>query len=205
MGTIVKDEFSIDVSWLPGSDSSPAVRESAAALRISIGDEAVTRVNDLWSRSVQDQVRVSAYPLAMWVASSWWRLRWEAQPFNREPDLSWRMSHEVPAAGHGFLWPSLTFASDGEQINARCHRSNPLSDEQVLYLSDLNQSISVLRFEKELDSFVELVLAKGSRYKMRRSASDLRPFCRVTGRPRQRLPRDRRFCRDCRRVAECRN
>lgn len=160
MGTIVKDEFSIDVSWLPGSDSSPAVRETAAALRVSIGDEVVTRVNDLWSRSVQDQVRVSAYPLAMWVASSWWRLRWEAQPLNREPDLSWRMSHEVPGAGHGFLWPSLTFASDGEQINARCHRSNPLSDEQVLYLSDLNQSISGLRFEKELDSFVELVLAR---------------------------------------------
>jgi hypothetical protein len=74
-------------------------------LTIRLGEEELTLHEDAWSGSLQPAARVSAYPLAMWVASSWWRLRWEAEPFRNRPALSWQMSHCLPAAGHGFLWP----------------------------------------------------------------------------------------------------
>lgn len=119
-----------------------------------------TRFDDAWSKSIQRIARVSAYPLALWIASSWWRLRWESLPFRTKPDTSWRMAHEMPGAGYGYLWPLLTFASDGETVDAICRPSNPLSAEPVRYVADFRESIQAHAFVKVLDEFVDLVLAR---------------------------------------------
>jgi hypothetical protein len=70
------------------------------------------------------------------------------------------MSHEMPAAGYGFLWPLVTFESDGEEVSAVCRPSNPLLDEPVRYLADFRESVSAWSFEKTLDRFMDLVLAR---------------------------------------------
>jgi hypothetical protein len=70
------------------------------------------------------------------------------------------MSHEMPGAGHGYLWPLVTFESDGEQIDTVCRPSNPLSDEPVKYLASFRETISASTFELTLDEFVSLVLAR---------------------------------------------
>lgn len=120
----------------------------------------MTRVEDAWSQSVQQAVRLSVYPLALWIASSWWRLRWEPPPYKSLPDVSWRMAHEMAAAGYGFLWPRLTFESDGERVEAICRPSNPLSAEPVRYLSDFREAIDASSFERTIDEFMSLVLAR---------------------------------------------
>src|SRR6266567_6974705 len=161
MGTPVTNEFSIDISWLPGSSRGPdELRQTAASLRVTMGDKVATRVEDAWSKSMQRSARVSAYPLALWIASSWWRLRWESLPFRTKPDTSWRMAHEMPGAGHGYLWPLVTFASDGEAIDATCRPSNPLSAEPVRYVADFHDAIEARAFERALDEFVGSVLAR---------------------------------------------
>lgn len=161
MGMPVTREFSIDISsWLPGPQGPDEFRQTAGSLHITIGDKVATRIEDDWSKSVQQSARVSAYPLALWIASSWWRLRWESQPFRSAPDVAWRRSHEMPGAGHGFLWPLVTFESDGEEVSVVCRPSNPLSDEPVRYLSDFREAIAAWDFEKTLDGFVDLVLAR---------------------------------------------
>jgi hypothetical protein len=70
------------------------------------------------------------------------------------------MSHEMAGAGYGFLWPLVTFESDGEEVSAVCRPSNPLSYEPVRYLADIRETISASSFEKMLDGFVNLVLAR---------------------------------------------
>jgi len=70
------------------------------------------------------------------------------------------MSHEVAGAGRGYLWPLLTFESDGLAIDVTCRPSNPLSDEPVRYLADFREAISASAFEQMLDRFVNLVLAR---------------------------------------------
>jgi hypothetical protein len=70
------------------------------------------------------------------------------------------MSHELPAAGHGFIWPQLSFASDGETIWARCRRSHELSTEPVRYLSDFEAAVPAREFEREMDNFMDLVLRR---------------------------------------------
>jgi len=77
-----------------------------------------------------------------------------------EADSDWRMSHEISAAGYGFIWPRLAFASDGEAIWVKCWQSSPLSSEPVRYLSDFEASISSREFEHEIDHFVDLVLRR---------------------------------------------
>jgi len=66
----------------------------------------------------------------------------------------------MPAAGYGYLWPLVTFESDGQEIDATCHASNPLSHEPVRYLVSFREAISALTFEQTLDGFVNLVLAR---------------------------------------------
>jgi hypothetical protein len=70
------------------------------------------------------------------------------------------MNHELPAAGFGFIWPSLTFASDGETIRVSCQPSSALSNEPVRYLSEFEVFVPAREFERETDKFMELVLRR---------------------------------------------
>ena len=160
MESIVTSNFAIRLDWLPASYGSPEISQTSARLDVIIGHNVATRFDDAWSKSMQSSSRVSAYPLALWIASSWWRLRWESAPFRSKPNTSWRMAHEMPSAGHGFLWPLLTFASDGEAIDVICRPSNPLSAEPVRYIGDFHEAIEARVFESTLDEFVGLVLAR---------------------------------------------
>ena len=154
------NEFQIDVTWLPPIHGPAEIGQTSAALQIMVGGKNATRVEDEWSKSVQSNVRVSAYPLALWIASSWWRLRWEPLPFRTEvADVSWRLAHEMPAAGFGFLWPLLRFDSDGSSIGVDC-RSNSTSQEPVRYLTSFHEIIPAATFENTLEDFVALVIAR---------------------------------------------
>ena len=159
--------MSIELSWLPPFQGSPEIGRTSATIQIRFGTENATRSWDVWSDSVQDGARVSAYPLAVWLASSWWRLRWEPLPSRVwlaqkqiAGEASWRMSHELPAAGHGFIWPQLCFASDGESIGVIARQSRSLSQEPVHYLSDFELAMPVQDFEAGIDSFLDLVLRR---------------------------------------------
>jgi len=163
----VISKISIETNWLPPFQGTEEVRKTSAELRISFGDRVATRFEDDWSQTVKERARVAAYPLALWLASSWWRLRWEPKPaqFRVQHDQSsaethWRMSHELPAAGQGFIWPCLSFASDGETIAVLCSQSNLLTGEPVRYLSDFATTVSAREFELAVDDFVNLVCSR---------------------------------------------
>ncbi len=159
--------MSIELNWLPPFQGTPEIGRTSASVQIRFGAENATRFEDVWSQSVQEGVRVSAYPLAVWLASSWWRLRWEPPPARIHltqdevpADINWRMSHELPAAGYGFIWPQLEFASDGESIRVICRRSSALSHEPVHYLSEFEVAVPAQEFEREIDNFMDLVLRR---------------------------------------------
>lgn len=153
-------EFSILAEWLSADYGSPEVRETSAFVSIHLGDHVATRAEDEWSKSVRTSVRVSAYPLALWLAASWWRLRWEPSFESARTDLSWRMAHETSAAGYGFIWPRLVFESDGENIDATCFPSSSAAAEPLRYLENFHVSISSKSFERAIDQFISLVVAR---------------------------------------------
>jgi len=163
----MNSEMVIALEWLPPFQGSEEIQRTSATVEIRFGSENATRFEDAWSQSVQHAARVSAYPLALWLASSWWRIRWEPLPSRIRlasegipADSDWRMSHQLPAAGYGFIWPALTFASDGEAILVSCRPSAALSSEPVRYLSEFDAIVPGGAFEREVDRFMDLVLRR---------------------------------------------
>ncbi|MGZ8245907.1 ImmA/IrrE family metallo-endopeptidase [Methylomagnum sp.] len=152
-------DFSIDYRWESALHETPEVRETSAMLKIALAHQVVTRNEDIWSRTVRDEVRLSAYPLALWFAASWWRLRWEPLPASL-PSHSWRMTHELAAAGHGYIWPRMLFASDGEITQIWSVQSKPDSAAAVRYLANATQTLSSSEFERVIDEFINGVLAR---------------------------------------------
>ena len=131
-------------------NSGDPVRASSAHIYIAFGDKVATRHLEPSSRAVEDSAPLSAYPLALWLASSWWRLRWDC-----------RQEHKIAGAGHGFVWPPLSLSSNGERIYARCSADASASAEAALqYFEKFDVSVPAADFESAVDSFIKHVLAR---------------------------------------------
>jgi hypothetical protein len=149
MAPLIDQPFAISVDrWDEAEHGDAPVRATAAFLRIAVRDKIATSHRDPWSRSVQDSARLSAYPLALWLASSWWRLRWDC-----------RRVHEISEAGGGFVWPPLSLLSNGERILARCRAADSAPAEGALrYLENFEEWVPASDFEHATDSFIKKVL-----------------------------------------------
>lgn len=152
-------DFSISEDWISGDSGPEEVRHTSGSLRITVGKHIATRIEDLWSKSVRYDVNLSAYPLALWFAGSWFRLRWEPFP-NERRSIGWRMAHEMPAAGHGYIWPPLTFVSDGETVRVTCRPTRSAASEPIRYLEQFVECVPASVFERTIDEFIGLVLAR---------------------------------------------
>jgi len=155
----MKPEFLLSTKWADPCIGSPELRQTSALIRIEFGDNIATRADNEWSGSIVTEPYLSAYPLAVWFASSWWRLRWEPAS-DKEPSSSWRMAHETAAAGYGFIWPRLSFASEGNSLSVTCRSTENVAAEPLRYLSRFHTSVPAPTFERVIDDFISLVLAR---------------------------------------------
>jgi hypothetical protein len=156
----MSDTFRIEVEqWLHGAAGAEHERQTLAGIRIQVGDLCVTRVEDLAAKTVRTNVHLSAYRLAYWLAEHWWRLRWEPEIAGRNTD--WLMSHGLAAAGQGFIWPPLTFASDGETVLLTM-RASPHGHtiSPIRYLETLDVTVSTTAFEQGVDTFIGSVVGR---------------------------------------------
>ena len=125
-----------------------------AEVSIWLGGVCVTKVEDRADEIYRTRrwVRVSMLRMARWFAGNWWRLRWE--PEERRTNLDWQMSHNLASAGGGYLWPDLTFSSDGEIVLAVAKAGAPNGAEPIRYLLDYAGVIPAVDFECVIDNFV---------------------------------------------------
>lgn len=153
-------DLHIDCEWSNPSGSPQEVAQTCAFIEIRLGDEWATRCENEFSGSVSNRALLSAYPLALWLASSWWRLRWEAGQQRTEPSVDWKMSHMLPAAGGGFVWPALTLESDSESIELSMYPSGNARYEPLKYLGRFRTWIKASDFELAVSRFVAKVLSR---------------------------------------------
>lgn len=94
--------------WEAAGNDNAESYHTMARLSLAVNGYSLTRNEDSWSRTVKGDVLVSLYPLAVWFASSWWRLLHEPHPGKGvRPSVSWRMAHELAAANQGYVWPTV--------------------------------------------------------------------------------------------------
>ncbi len=163
----MSNEFKIEINnWLHGGVGEPQVRETTAEISIKVKSYYATEVEDRPARSVRKSIRASAYPLASWFASNWWRLRWEPEKKSTgtpSQSLDWDLSHELGATGGGYVWPPLTLSSDGYHMLVRCEGRERTAEESlspIRYLNSFVELIEVSSFENGVSNFVEQVLAR---------------------------------------------
>ena len=156
------DELKIEYEWLDRPEGDlEAGRACEAVIGIRLGDEYLTRLDDSWGQTVRNQMRVSAHTLATWFASNWWRLRWEPETPGSRRDVDWRMSHCMAAAGAGYVWPNVIFASDGDSLAVASRPGRKaVAFEPVRYLNRIDGRISAEEFERSVDQFLEGVLSR---------------------------------------------
>lgn len=153
----MSDAFKIQVvDWLEGGSHDPVERGSFALVAITIGEQVVTELEDLFARTVRRGIRASAYDLAFWLTENWWRLRWE--PEGRASD--WQLSHVMAAIGGGTAWPDISFVSDGVHILIQARSTHEGRGAPVRYIRNLDSQVSAVSFEASVDDFVQMVLAR---------------------------------------------
>jgi len=134
-------------------------RAPDATRRFVTRQEYLTRLDDLGAHTVSNQVRASAWPLAVWLTANWWRLRWEPAPVRWWNDPDWRMAHCLAAAGGGYVWPNAIFASDGDAVEIVAKpKSNGARFEPICYINQVQARITTTEFEQKVDAFMEGVL-----------------------------------------------
>lgn len=147
------------LEWTPVAHGPEEVRKTSVILRMTVNDHLVTRIDNDWTKTVDHAVRLSAYPLALWLAASWWRLCWEPMPTGML-GVEWRLAHEMGSAGQGFLWPPVRFEPDGETVTIHCTPSPAHTSEPIRYLNRLRESVPYADFSKGIEAFVQCVIAR---------------------------------------------
>ncbi|MEN8740859.1 MAG: hypothetical protein ABF308_13930 [Phaeobacter gallaeciensis] len=157
-------ELHIKHEWSSYDDAMAEVGETTARVSIFLGGNCLTKNHDIFSKTVRDHIHVSLYPLAMWFASSWWRLHYEVLPDSarKSPSHDWRMSHEMVAANMGFMWPQVVFSPDSESVQVWAQASQWGKEEAVRFLNGLDHAYSVPKdqFTREVSSLISDVIAR---------------------------------------------
>ena len=157
----MSDELRIEFDWLDRETGSEIDRAFAASVGVAVGEEYLTRLDDLGAKTVRNQILASAWHLANWFVANWWRLRWEPAPTQWQEDTDWRMAHCLAAAGGGYVWPNAIFASDGDSMEiAAKPKSKSARFEPVRYINDVQAWITAAEFEQKVDAFMESVLSR---------------------------------------------
>jgi hypothetical protein len=155
-------KLSLNFNWLPRGNDLPEIHQTMGMFSLQAGEVNLTENKSIWSQEIYPSVLVSAYPLASWMASSWWRLLFEPlPPPGIKPSVDWRMAHELTASNQGFIWPRVIFASDTESMQIWATPSNPSDKQSVRYINGLDRPISenFLEFDSIATAFIESVIS----------------------------------------------
>ncbi|GGB56958.1 hypothetical protein GCM10011505_42330 [Tistrella bauzanensis] len=174
-------DFSIETEWFE-SDVGPAEdRATAAWLTIRCGDQIAADVQRQGEDRVEHAVPVSAYPLALWFAANWWRLRFEGAAADPH-GLSWRLAHEMPAAGHGFVWPRGRIVSDGDMLGVSARPSGGF-EHGIRYLSDINVRVPAAAFEMTFEMAVDQSTRPALHGSLSAARTASKPWSRLAAKP----------------------
>jgi hypothetical protein len=148
-------EIAVD-HWLAREQGDEIARATLGQLTLRVRGRSLTWLEDRLARANRMFANLSAYDLAIWLASNWWRLRWEPE----RQEAEWRMAHSLAAIGGGYVWPDVTFSSDGEQMTFEVRPTGGQSWEPIRYLETGIFVLPVMEFEMAVDAFLESVFAR---------------------------------------------
>ena len=149
----MKTGFQIDLKWVEAGGARSMARHFLAEIGIKAGGVTLTSWAQGGRKHVRSRIRVSAYDLAAWFVTNWWRLRWESEGKGH----AWKMSHCMGAVGNGYLWPDIEIRGGQDTVRAQ---STPIIAEpvsQFQFLADGDWSVPAVEFEDAVKKLVASV------------------------------------------------
>ena len=145
--------FQIDLKWVEAGGARSMARHFLAEIGIKAGGMTLTSWAQGDRKHVRSRIRVSAYDLAAWFVTNWWRLRWESEGKGH----AWKMSHCMGAVGNGYLWPDIEIRGGQDTVRAQ---STPIIAEpvsQFQFLADGDWPVPAVEFEDAVKKLVASV------------------------------------------------
>lgn len=158
---------------------SPVLAATWASWGMWCGDQPVIEALDLTAKSIRPNLYGSLMPVAHWALANWWfllneplphrlwskdeRVRFEGGAWlSRKGLADWSHRHSLKSAGHGFRYPEVIFARDGDSVLMRWAPDRDRSPEgkPVHFLGGGEARIPCERFEAALDALVRAVLLR---------------------------------------------
>lgn len=153
-------DFKLDFEWESSAGAQgPELRSTWARLRISVGSETITRVEDRSSRSVRDGIYLPLYPLAEWLAANWWALLYEIAAPRRISGNGYTHRHLLSAASEGYALPPLKIQPEGRTVNLMWEPVD-LPDCRLHFLSRGSAYLERDQLEEALRKFVRSVVGR---------------------------------------------
>ncbi len=97
--------------------------------------------------------------LARWLASNWWRIRWEAVPLTDELTESWRIAHDLRSVGGGYAWPNLLIWGEDARVAIRVQPDPVGVVGPVQFLAQAFEMLPAANFESGVDHFFQQIRA----------------------------------------------
>ena len=131
-------------------------------IRLILDGICITEHEDNFSHTVREDVLLSAYPLAMWFATNWWRLLYEPRPTIGRVPTDWHISHEMPSANEGYVWPVVVFQSEGPSIALTVPAQAGSKNNSLRYLNTHKKPFHITRkeLEKSLCDFINETVSR---------------------------------------------
>ncbi len=151
-------DFQID--WMDGDAvKGPELSSTQACLRIMAGDAVITRVLDAGARTTRDEVYVSVYPLAEWLAAHWWFLTHEVENPIKANDPDFLRRHRLRTNLDGYPFPRLKIIPSGSQIHISWDRK-PSQRARVDFLNEGQTWVDRNEFSEVCAHFIDRVIRR---------------------------------------------
>jgi hypothetical protein len=124
----------LDISLAPErlDEGSPEERAAFGQFVIRVGNLSLTEGFDSFIDALRPGPLVSGYHAAEWFGWNWWRILHE--PYSPRSADWWR-AHTMTAIGEGYLWPNITFRTDGVRAAVIARPSSNPEAKPFRYIS----------------------------------------------------------------------
>lgn len=160
-------------TWRPREGSPPEEKATGAEIRVVANNTGLTNFERNADGQIGSAPCLSAYPLASWLAWNWWRLHWESRYPRALKDPAWLNAHNMRRAGDGFVWPDITFASDGKTMLVMAKSTPEHTARPIRYITDFLGFVSVEDFASSADHFIRSTLSQLSSKNLRQTELEI--------------------------------
>lgn len=146
----------LDIGLAPEviAEGMPEERAAFGMFTIRAGNLSLTEGFDWFIQALRPGPLVSGYHAAEWFAWNWWRIMHE--PYAPH-SADWWQAHTMTAIGEGYVWPNITFRTDGVRAAIIARPSVDPEAKPFRYLSSNIWLGSSAQMATAIDAFINRV------------------------------------------------